>query len=120
VKRFRGILVLPVLAASASGCSRSLPVACPTGLPIEVSELVAHKTYSLQPGSSGHDAMVQWSKEHLDGWSPYLATPPSSGVIARCGDVQFQFGGPSVLVRTSGGFFQHFFSDPPDYGFLHD
>ena len=99
------------------GCSRTLPLTVPDGTPLRVIHPGADRPFTLQPGSTEYRALAAWIDHNRSGWSPYLATTPSRGIVVTGAGVWFQFLGSTALTQTPDGPFAKTVV-PEDYSFL--
>jgi predicted small lipoprotein YifL len=122
---------LRLLIASAlvvlSACGRTVPLRLPDATPVQVVFLGEDHPYTLTPSSKEYLYLTPSSKEYhqlrlwlehnQSGWSPYLATTPSRGILVTGENLWLQFIGSSAITRTAKGTFTKSVASS-DYAFL--
>jgi hypothetical protein len=98
-------------------CSRTLSLMLPDSVPLRVYYLGETGGYVLSPGSEQYQKLKLWVDHNQSGWSQYLATTPSRGILITGDSLWLQFIGSSAITKTTDGVFTKSVA-PRDYTFL--
>jgi hypothetical protein len=109
----RSVVLLALLVA----CSRTILLKAPESVPLRVTYFGESRTDTLSPGSDEYKSVVAWINGNRSGWSPYLATNPTKGVLITGEGLWLQFLDSTALTKTQDGLFSKTVA-PSDYAFL--
>lgn len=114
----RYVPTVALCLALLGGCERQLSLDLPPDTPVQVVE-VGGSQYTLDPSSEDYRTLAGWIASNRSGWSwfRYYTTPPSKGIIIRCGTLELRFFDSTVLDRTPHGDYMKTVQ-PPEYAFL--
>jgi len=118
-------IVVFLLAAVLSACTRTLPLALPDDVSVQLVVFVPKpgtdkpepKEVPLPPNSQEYRQLQEWFAHNQAGWSQAYATRPTGGVFVHAGDLHLQFVESTVLLFGNRGQFQKKIREE-DYAFL--
>jgi len=113
---FWRVPLVGLLVLLNAGCERELPLALSPDAQVEVTEL-GGPHFMLAPGTEAHRSLERWVASNRSGWTPYYATLPGKGIIARAGALDLQFLDSTAFAQTPKGPFQRAVT-PAEYAFL--
>jgi len=111
------VLAASLLLALLLACGEGVPFGLPPTATVTVYDMGTGNKRSIQPKTDTHRKLGLWVARHQDGWKPYLATPPAQGIIIRAEELDLQFIGERVLLRSRQGIFTKKVT-PSEYEFL--
>lgn len=115
--RLLSVLVTGLLLALLSACGEGVAFGLRPTATVTVYDVGTGSKRSIQPQTDIHQRLGAWVARNQDGWQPYLATPPSQGIIVRAEELDLQFIGERVLLHSRQGIFTKKVT-PSEYAFL--
>ena len=88
-----------------AACTPEFSPLPPSGEPLTVSDIHTHSVHDLAPSDAPYEHIAAWVAANRTGWTPYFATPPSSGTMISYGNVSLQFLDNQVLARAPSGLY---------------
>ena len=115
--RAGAVVVLLLLTACGDGGPH---VVLPENVPLSVHLLgttARPQEFIIQPSDQKYRKFKAWMERNADGWYPFYATPPSSGILVNAHQFSLQFTGSRALVTTEAGVFEKSV-EVADYAYL--